>query len=772
MPPREPPRPGILKKVTAADLGFIELPALTPHFEFRLLEEGQVLLVSETFNTLLREKVHTDLLPLLDGRHPHHDIAATLAGKYSESEIRTAMASLIARGYAVSGDHGLERGQAAFWSSLGASPRWAEERLAEAKVEIVGDDGQIARRLEALGIDVGTGHPALSVIACEDYLDVQHAGINQRQLASGGPWMLVQPKGIRPLFGPVFRPSEQGPCWACLTYRMRGHQEVHNFLRNLAGDEAVFSPFAAEPSILDAVYGLVAAEIAKWVVLEEMAPLHERAISLDTARLRSEHHPVMRRPQCFECGEEALYRADRPPVPVQLQPSPKNICNSGGARSVSPEETLARYRHLVSPVSGIVSWMTRITKETDPWLHVDWAGSNFALQSRQLSSLRRSLRSKSAGKGSTPKQSEASALCEAVERYCGAFHGDEICCQRRFSEFAQAGEPDAIHPNDVQLFSDWQLDHAEEINAEGHPYNVVPSRFDPDAKIDWSPVWSLTGNRHRYLPTSMLYSMLGDRQERSGLKADSNGCAAGNTREEAILQGFFELVERDAFAIWWYNRLHVPEVELESFNDDYLASAHDRYRGFHRELWVLDVTHDLGIPVFVAVSRRTDREEEDIIYAAGAHTDPHIAALRAVCELNQFLGLVQGRGHTSASAAVNDPMCRRWWNSARLADHSYLAPDPSVEPKRQSDYSVLGTTDVKEDVEQCCAAVESKGMDLLVLDQTRPDIGMPVVRVMVPGLRHFWPRYAPGRLFEVPVEMKWRKNPMTEAEINPDPVIA
>ena len=771
-PPREAPRSGILKKVTAADLGLVELPVLAPHFEFRLIDDGQILLVSETFNTLLREKIHADLLPLLDGQHSHHDIITQLAKMYSESEIQTAIASLVARGYVVSGDYLMERGQAAFWSSLGVSPRWAEKRLAESKVKVADDDGYLARKLDALGIAAGTNRPTLSVIVCVDYLGSQYAEINQRHLASGEPWMLVQPRGIRPLFGPVFRPSGQGPCWTCLTYRMRGHQEVHNFLRNLAGDSAAFLPFVAEPAVLDSIYGLVATEIAKWVVLEEMAPLHERAISLDVARLKSEHHPVMRRPQCFECGDEALYSADRLPVPVQLRASPKNIFNSGGLRSVSPEETLARYRHLISSISGVVSWVARTTDEADPWLHVYWAGSNFALQSRKLSSLRRSLRSKSAGKGSTPRQSEASALCEAVERYCGAFHGDEIRCQKRFSDFVQAGESEAIHPNDVQLFSDRQLDHAEEINAEDHPYNIVPSRFDPDAEIDWSPVWSLTQNRHRYLPTSMLYSILSEHQENSGLKADSNGCAAGNTLEESILQGFFELVERDAFAVWWYNQLRLPGVDLDNFNDDYLASAYDRYRGFHRDVWVLDVTNDLGIPVFVAVSRRTDKEEEDIIYAAGAHVDPHIAALRAVCELNQFLNLVQGRGHASASAAVNDSMCRRWWKNARLAEHSYLAPDPDIKSRGKSDYSVSDTTDVKEDVEQCCALVESKGMEFLVLDQTRPDIGMPVARVIVPGLRHFWPRYAPGRLFEVPVEMKWRDKPITEADLNPVPVIA
>ena len=760
---------GILKKITAADSGSVEVPVLAPHLEFRLIGDQRVFLVSETFNTLLRGQVHVDLLPLLDGRRSRKDIVAALAGTHSESGVHATLVSLASRGYVVSGEYAMARGPAAFWSSLGASPRWAEERLGVSRVAVAGDNGCLARRLEAMGVTVDAGSPTLSVIVCADYLDERHADVNQRHRASSAPWMLVRPKGVQPLFGPVFRPAEQGPCWACLAYRLRGHQEIHNFLRNLASDAAAFLPCAAEPAVLDTVYGLVAVEIAKWLVLKELAPIHEQAVSLDVVHLKSEQHPAMRRPQCLTCGDEALYRPDRPAVPVRLQSSSKNVRNSGGLRSVSPEETLAKYRHLVSSVSGIVTWLTRTTDETDPWLHVHWAGSNIALRNRTLSLLRLSLRTKSAGKGSTPRQSEASALCEALERYSGAFHGDEIRCRRQFADFVKAGESQAIHPNDVQLFSDRQLDNAAHINAGDHPYNVVPPRLDPDAEIDWSPVWSFTQGRHRYLPTSMLY--YGEHRGSSEFVADSNGCAAGNTLEEAILQGFFELVERDAFAIWWYNRLRLPGVDLESFGDDYLASAREYYRGLHRELWGLDVTGDLGIPAFVVLSRRTDKQAEDIIYGAGAHIDPHIAALRALCEMNQFLNWVQGSGRGGAGYHVDDPQCLWWWQNAKLADHPYLAPAPGATLRGQRDYTVPDTTDVKEDVEHCRELVEAKGMEFLVLDQTRPDIGMPVARVIVPGLRHFWERFAPGRLFNVPVEMGWRERPLAEEDLNPAPVI-
>ena len=580
--------PGILRKVTAADCGIVDTPALAPHLEFRLIGVGQALLVSESFNTLLRGRIHGDLLPLLDGNRTQGELVAALAGSYSAQEVRRALVSLADRGYVVSGEHAMRRGPAASLSSLGCSPRWAEERLRASRVAVTGDDGHLAGQLRTLGVGVDAERPTLSVIVCQDYLDNRHDAVNRRCIAAGASWMLVRPKGMQPLFGPVFRPAERGPCWSCLAYRQRGHQEVHNFLRNLAGDDAAFAPFAAEPAVLDAVYGIVAAEIAKWLVLGDMASIHERAISLDLGRLAAGHHPVMRRPQCFACGDESLHRPDRTPVPVRLRPSPNGVRNSGGLRSVTPEETLSRYRHLVSPVSGVVTWLKRTTDEADAWLHVHWAGSNVALRGRKLSSLRRSLRSKSAGKGSTPRQSEASALCEAIERYSGAYHGDEIRRRRRFADFVRAGKEEAIHPNDVQLFSAWQLENAEQVNARGHPYNVVPAPLDPGAEIDWSPVWSLTQGRHRYLPTSMLYGMTAEQRGRCEFAADSNGCAAGNTLEEAILQGFLELVERDAFALWWYNRLRVPGVDLDSFDDDYLAATFDQYRRFHREAWVLE----------------------------------------------------------------------------------------------------------------------------------------------------------------------------------------
>ena len=792
-PTRNPPMPeqtkidsrsGQLAKTTSADRGLVELPALAPHLVAHAIGKQLTLLVSESFDTLLHGGLYCDLLPLLDGRRPLAGIVADLEGRHAAADVRAAIVSLSGKGYVASADHGMDRDQAAYWSSLGASPRWVERRLAESRISVEGDDGRLARYLEksgaglasgardSSGTGVASGDPRLTVVVCDDYLEARFADVNRRQLEAKAPWLLVRPRGMEALFGPVFRADRQGPCWDCLANRLRNHKEVHGFLRHVAGEEAAFKPFAAEPAALEAVYGLIAAEIVKWLVLDEAAPLNAQAISMHVGAFASSKHPVMRRPQCPACGDEALHRPDRPPAPLCLKASPKPHRNSGGARAVTPEATLAKYRHLVSPISGVVTWLTRTTDEDDSWLHVHWAGSNPAMRSRSLSSLRRSLRSKSAGKGSTREQSEVSALCEAIERYSGAYRGDEIRIRGRFIDVDFAAEDAAVHPNDVQLFSDRQLDNAESINAKGHPYNIVPPRLDPDAEIYWTPVWSFTQRRHRYLPTSMLYGMSAEQRGTADLIADSNGCAAGNTLEEAILQGFYELVERDAFAIWWYNGLSVPGVDLSSFDDEFLASAGDYYGRCERELWMLDVTSDIGIPSFVALSRRPDAETEDIIYGAGAHADPRLAALRAVCELNQCLTWLPRPGGGGGRPMIDDPFALNWWKTARIADCSWLAPAPDTPRRQGAQYPVIETTDSRDDVEHCRTLVEARGMEFLVLDQTRPDIGMPVVRVIVPGMRHFWARFAPGRLYDVPVAMGFRKHPLAEADLNPAPVIA
>jgi oxazoline/thiazoline synthase len=70
-------------------------------------------------------------------------------------------------------------------------------------------------------------------------------------------------------------------------------------------------------------------------------------------------------------------------------------------------------------------------------------------------------------------------------------------------------------------------------------------------------------------------------------------------------------------------------------------------------------------------------------------------------------------------------------------------------------------------VRRCVRIAAEHGLDVLVVDVSRPDVELAVAKVMVPGLRHFWRRLAPGRLYDVPVRMGWLPAPLTESQLNP-----
>jgi oxazoline/thiazoline synthase len=286
----------------------------------------------------------------------------------------------------------------------------------------------------------------------------------------------------------------------------------------------------------------------------------------------------------------------------------------------------------------------------------------------------------------------------------------------------------------------------------------TPNPFDPSAEIDWSPVWSLRDERFKYMPTAYLYFFY---EGPGQMHADSNGCAAGNTLEEAIVQGFLELVERDAYAIWWYNKLQREELDISQLTDPYVRELRAQLADTGRKLWVIDITHDLGIPSFVAMSHSKEENGADFVeFGSGSHFDARIALLRSLTELNQFLSIgLMGMRDQSAMAEDGTP-----W---RLDDRPYLLPNGR--PPTQVDFDPkFGVLDAREQVLSCVNLAKREGLDFLVLDQTRPDIGTPVARVIVPGMRHFYRRFAPGRLYDVPIKLGWLDQPVPENRLNPE----
>ncbi|MFI1975072.1 TOMM precursor leader peptide-binding protein [Streptomyces wedmorensis] len=721
------------------------------HFRAEIVPGEAVYLVSPRGTTALSGAAIQKMAPLLDGSLTLPELRAAV--DIPTEQLDGMLGRLTSAGLVgFHAERPRDAAAGAYWDLAGVGDPVAAE---VAVVAIGGADAEAAERAcRAAGLTCGPDAP-FALVVCDDYLDPELAVFNAVRIADGRPWLPAKPYGAQLCIGPVFRPGD-GPCWSCLAVRLRSHRRGESQVRRalgLAGPVRV--PEASLAATRELGLQTAALQAAKW--LAGMRDESQNAVwSLDTLTLSASHHPVDRRPQCADCGDPGLV-ADQARRPVRLVSRPKGVAAGNGHRALSAEEMWERFGHLADPVTGIVERVVRDPRSPS-FLHCYQAGPNLAFAGADLSSFRAGLRMQSGGKGRTDLDARVSGLCEAVERYSASRFRDEATVLGSYRALA----PDAVHPASCMLFDERQYRERERWNAPGIPFQYVPERFDEDAEIEWTPVWSLTEGRHRLLPTSQLYF---DAEGVGSIVADSNGNAAGGTVEDAILQGFLELVERDAVALWWYNRTRHAGVDLESFGDAWISALPERFSELGRELWVLDLTADLGIPVMAAVSRRVDGPAEEIMLGFGAHLDPAVALSRAVTELGQLLPAVTGGCAKGLPAHLLD-----WLRGATVAEQPYLVPDSGLPARTPADYDHVPRADLRDDLEHLCSLAREHGLEVLVLDQTRPDLGLPVVKVVIPGMRHFWARFAPGRLFDVPVRLGRLNSPTAYEDLNPVPL--
>jgi len=742
------------RKATSTRGARKDVAQFAPNFTVYVLPPDVVCLYSEDRKFFLHGELYCELATAIGkGGKSLQQLLGELGKRFPSDKVEEALKRLIERRYIVEASASSTGAVAGYWASLGLPAGLAEQNLENCHVRVESIDVQgaaeFAAALSEFGARVTKRAADLTVTLVNDYLEPRLAELNKQRVSDRMPWLVVQPSGAFPLVGPVFNPGN-GPCWTCLFDRMIRNREIKGFLERGSARPVAVSPLSRKPLGQGAIQ-FAALETAKAIASGFRTELNNHIISHDLLGSNVVKHFVAARPQCPTCGSKKLRDPRRAPTPIELGAGAKLIMTSGGYRTVSSRATVARFRKHVSPLTGVVTKLERI--EADLPMNTNYfAGHNFSAPALTVDALREGLTGGSFGKGSTAEQAEASALMEAIERYSGIFQGDEIRIKRRFTDFPS---DEAIHPNDVLMFSDAQFRAPEDEPDDSHP---VPPAFDTSAKLDWSPVWSLRDQRFKYLPTSLLYFFYGGPD---AFHADSNGCAAGNTREEAIVQGFLELVERDAYAIWWYNRSQRAEVDLSQFNDSYVRDLQSQLADTGRKLWVLDITSDLGVPTYVAILHWMQNGHENIEFGSGAHFDRRIALLRTLTELNQFLSIGLMGGGTGEKPSLDGI------TPLHLQEYPFLIPggNPVGETDCSAKFGPLETT--RQQVDACVDIARRAGLDFLVLDQTRPDVEVPVVRVIVPGLRHFYRRFGPGRLYDVPVKLGLRDQPIPESELTP-----
>jgi len=537
--------------------------------------------------------------------------------------------------------------------------------------------------------------------------------------------------GVRSFYGPTLSNTEN-LCSNCLWTRMKANRPIENHL-----NRTIDRPFGCiDPSRigLSEFANPVAAHAAKSIADGE---LPNQVIEFGPNGKRV--HAAQNLAACPTC------RAHRGPTPTAHFDWGRNRTSSlrqSGYRSSTPKDVIAKLQPAVSDLTGLISAIGPLEFEPSMQHRNVWAAT-YPITPNTSAPGGDDFHSTAMGKGVSAPQAHASAICEAVERISAQYMPDHKI-QR--STAADLGR-DAVHPNTVWNFSTDQFSTRDAWNAlTTDTRRHVPPALDPDAPHHWVPVWSLTENRQKWMLRELCY--INAPEPRYG-RFDPNGCAAGMTLKEAALQAMLELVERDCIAIWWYNQILRPGLDPSQSDDANLRTLAAGFQAQGWDSWLLDLRSDLEIPCFAAIARAQSDGRWCIGF--GAHFEWQMAAERAMSELAQMFR-TNGRDGPPPWAGMN------------TAQSQFLLSHGEANPQNAP---VFGPEDLGDLIAWLTARLGQNDIELLILDQTRPDTGLPVVKTFAPGLRHFWPRLGPGRLFDVPVQMGWLDTRKTETELNP-----
>jgi ribosomal protein S12 methylthiotransferase accessory factor len=310
------------------------------------------------------------------------------------------------------------------------------------------------------------------------------------------------------------------------------------------------------------------------------------------------------------------------------------------------------------------------------------------------------------GKGATVEESKISAIMEGIERYCAEVH-DRIIERGYYHELFGRGR--IVDPNDL----------------------ILPPEADPNQILPWVGGFDIANDEPVLVPAQVVFHPLSQKY-RPLFRTGTNGLASGNTMEEAIFHALAEVIERDAWSLVEASRNSGPEVV--NIDDPLINGTQKKFTDAKVEVTIRDITSDIGIPTMAAVADDVLLKDPMLLtMGMGTHTSARIAVMRALTEVAQSrLTQIHGAREDTTVAQVRK---RLGYDRTKRMNAYWFKDNGEV------DYRTIPSCDSDDFVKDILLMIKhlnKQGLDrVIVVDLTRDEIGIPVVRVVVPGLESY-----------------------------------
>ncbi len=383
----------------------------------------------------------------------------------------------------------------------------------------------------------------------------------------------------------------------------------------------------------------------------------------------------------------------------------------GTHRTVVPARTLERLHPVLAQIG-----VTRVAVITG----LDVIGIPVVMVCRPNG---RSL-SVSQGKGVDLIAAKVSGIMETVE----AWHAEQVLLPLRLATYRELR---AV---------------ARVVDVEQLP-RPSSSRFHPDLTILWIEGTDVFTAERVWVPYECVHLdfRVPGPQGTGCFLATSAGLAAGNHLLEAVSHALCEVVERDALALWGEREASdraSRQLDLNTVNDPGCRRLLDAYEAAGVGVAASDLTTDIGLPVFSAtiVDRYANAARRlPAAMGVGCHPDRAVALSRALTEAAQ--------SRLTGIAGSRDDGPPRIYRVVRDAETiaTHMARLGSRPDRAFADVPHVPGASIDADVAHELDRLKAAGVrQAIIVDLTRPDVRIPVVRMVLPGLEAWVDKVEPS----------------------------
>lgn len=378
------------------------------------------------------------------------------------------------------------------------------------------------------------------------------------------------------------------------------------------------------------------------------------------------------------------------------------------------------------------------------------------------------------GKDLRAAQASVAAICEAAERFQVVFiPADE---QLVYASYAEVRER-AVDPRTL-FFSE---------EASSGSTSSVYSVYTDEMPMHWAWAGEPLGGNWALVPAQEIWFGASRLPDEPGLiRTTTNGCAVGNSFEEAALFALLEAIERDSFMTVWYLRRRCDRIRLSSVDYEPFQLLRRRWYAMFPDygIFLFDVTADTAIPTIAAIAVRNRGQGRRTFLAVATRLSAEAASFAALKDLSGFVSSFPPERRERSLKLLHEPgrisgpddhfelyALDEVFERLGFLDFGSAEQLDAQELNRRSAIPMQPRYNLRTVIEKIASHLQSLGVSVLLKDITHASLatcGLRCARAITPGLFPIWfgeraHRFAvTDRLRRLALE--WHGAPVTSAE--------